>query len=377
MPSSTSSSNPPRLLLRALGYPFRLIARPFDALFSLLFGGKAKGPVPWALLGRRVFITILIATVCWEGYWRWRGFVPTHKDDPMLWTMQRERLKTAGPRAVAVIGSSRIFYGLETDLVRERTGRPVVQLASNGMSPLPVLEDLAADGLFRGVVLCGLSIPTLFGHPKYDEKARNWIRASQRQTHLDRWNQWVLMRLEELFVYPAKEELFAQLMASFQILTSDEPRTLFWGSSTQLTIIDENRESYMPVYVEKNKSVREYIIGEQIREMGKPEAVSPEERARVIERVRAAVQRIQARGGKVVFIRYPAGGRIAELEARVWPRERYWDALAALPGVIGMHHADHAGLRGFVPPEDSHLTRSDRIKFTTALIELLKERGVF
>src|SRR6202008_2036966 len=57
-------------------------------------------------------------------------------------------------RTTVFIGSSRIKYDLDIDTWKKETGRNAIQLAMEGNSPVPILEDLAADPKFAGKVVC-------------------------------------------------------------------------------------------------------------------------------------------------------------------------------------------------------------------------------
>ena len=45
-------------------------------------------------------------------------------------------------------------------------------------------------------------------------------------------------------------------------------------------------------------------------------------------RTRAAVEKIQDRGGKVVFIRAPSSGKLREMENQFSPRPGFWDRIS-------------------------------------------------
>src|SRR5262245_5037782 len=87
---------------------------------------------------------------------RARGCRPSVKDGPALWSAYRQRVRTpAGPQApLVLIGSSRFLLGIDPAVLSRSVGRPVINLAIDGSQPFRVLEDLAADPEFHGVVLC-------------------------------------------------------------------------------------------------------------------------------------------------------------------------------------------------------------------------------
>ncbi len=333
---------------------------------------NSEATLPWARFARITGLTLLALAIVWEGCWRWKGFVPSHKDDVGLWSDERDRLKEAplSPAPIAVIGTSRIYYGLDTRLVEGTTGRPLMQLAINGTSPVPVLEDLAADENFRGLVLADVALPTFFDDSLYVTKAASWVGQYRTRGISERINHRITMAMEKLFVYPEKTELFFQLVVMTQVRP---PGSL---GSTQLSIVDERRRSAVGPFVEKSEKMRELIIQEQLRDLGEGHPVGPERRDRILAKVARATERIMERGGQVVFLQYPATGELDRRETKAWPRAEYWDHLAKLKSNAAIHYADVPGLTGFTCIDESHLTKSDRTKFTGELLAELKRRGV-
>ena len=72
----------------------------------------------------------------------------------------------------------------------------------------------------------------------------------------------------------------------------------------------------------------------------------------------AAVQKIRARGGKVVFVRFPHSGLLKEIEDKGTPREGIWTRLINESGAPGIYYSDHPELI-FDCPEWSHLSAAD------------------
>jgi hypothetical protein len=92
-----------------------------------------------------------------------------------------------------------------------------------------------------------------------------------------------------------------------------------------------------------------------------------------LDRIDKSVSEILVRGGRVVFIRLPSSGAVAQMEARTWPRAAYWDRLAARTRARTIHYKDHPQLEGFDCPDGSHLGVDDARRFSVALVEVLKE----
>ena len=75
------------------------------------------------------------------------------------------------------------------------------------------------------------------------------------------------------------------------------------------------------------------------------------------------VTRIEARGGRVVFVKFPARGRFKELYDSYFPRTPYWDILSESVGMT-LHYEDMTGAGELVLPDDSHLDVPSAIRFT-------------
>src|SRR5438105_684137 len=54
--------------------------------------------------------------------------------------------------------------------------------------------------------------------------------------------------------------------------------------------------------------------------------------------VAAAVQKLRARGGKVVFVRFPHSGELKKLEDRGTPRAGIWDRVIKDTGAPGIYY---------------------------------------
>jgi hypothetical protein len=82
----------------------------------------------------------------------------------------------------------------------------------------------------------------------------------------------------------------------------------------------------------------------------------------------AAVQKLRARGGKIVFVRLPYSGRLKALEDRDTPRAQTWDPLLKATAAPGIYYEDYPELNGFNCPEWSHLSAGDSVEFSKRLV---------
>ena len=84
------------------------------------------------------------------------------------------------------------------------------------------------------------------------------------------------------------------------------------------------------------------------------------------------VDKLRARGGKIVFVRYPVSGPLKELEDKATPRTQTWDPLLQQTGVPGIYFEDFPELSSFDCPEWSHLSAGDSVEFTKRLVPHLR-----
>src|ERR1044071_8723010 len=99
-------------------------------------------------------LTVLLVSgflIFWELRLRGQGLTVDYDDNGALWADKRAKaVKLTAEQATVFIGSSRIKYDLDANTWRKLTGEEPVQLAMEGNSPLPILDDLASDEKFKG-----------------------------------------------------------------------------------------------------------------------------------------------------------------------------------------------------------------------------------
>ena len=98
-----------------------------------------------------------LLAVGYEWLLRQRGYQITVQDDADLWSMQLDRARNSS-RAVALLGASRIAFGVDPALLSQQLGgRPVAMLAVNGRYPLAALRALADDNSVIGLAMLRVS----------------------------------------------------------------------------------------------------------------------------------------------------------------------------------------------------------------------------
>ena len=337
--------------------------------------------LPWRRIGLVAALIVAVATIGWEIYARSIGYGPTLNDTTDLWAQQREAVK---PDSIVIIGDSRALFDLDLDVLQQGLGQRPIQLALAGSCAYPILAELAADERFKGTVICGI-VPGMFFAPagpllETSEKAlkryRTWTPA-QRASHQ------LGMLLEERVAFLKSEELDLPALLGrlpipnrqgahvppifppyFQTVDRDRRTRMFDECARPGPLQTRVAEGWLPLFTPPPPPT--YIPRESFFEgMGK------KIEARFVDTA-AAVEKIRARGGKVVFVRFPFTNKLKEFEDRTQPRTRAWTRLLNDTKAPGIYYEDYPELAGFECPEWSHLSAPDSVEFTKRLVPHLR-----
>src|SRR6059058_266499 len=375
MPSSTSNFKRKLRLPRLFfAKPSEIIPRDYE---------RPIPPVPWRGLTVVVVLIVIAAASAWEFYCRWIGYRPTFNDNEDLWTMMRRCVK---PESVVIIGDSRAWFDLDLDELQKGLSKRPVQLAMGGGCAYPVLADLANDENFHGTIVCSV-VPRLFVAPPGTppmERGEKAVRRSHTQTPAQRASQYLAMPLEEHIAFLKQEELTLDDLLK-RLPIPNRPYALvsprlppYFGT------LDRERRARMTEECAQPGSELAKMI-QQIwiplfTPPPPPTYIPKEEFAKTMEDainqrfkdVAAAVQKLRARGGKIVFVRFPYSGDLKKLEDRETPRAGIWDRVLKDTGAPGIYYEDFRDLAGFNCPEWSHLSASDSVEFSKRLIPHLR-----
>lgn len=317
----------------------------------------------------RAFAGGLVAAVIvlgvWETGWRACGFSPVIEDDLGIWSVKRRAAEDRNGPAIALLGASRMQLDVDPLILREETGMKAVMLAIDGSSPLPVLEDLARNSSFDGLVLCSLLPQWLADGASDQGRAAAWVRKYLRQKWSARIETRLSLFLQSGFVFRYRGLLPDQLWKQFRE-----------GAPPRPPYAPMRNDRYRPADYELTDidRLRAARIARQREITAAAAPLTATEFEARVERIEAMARRIRARGGTVVFLRLPSCGEILALEEAAWPRRYYWDRFAGMTSARTVHFADHPELTGFDCPDGSHLGHRDASAFTRALAGVLELR---
>lgn len=332
-----------------------------------------------------VFQAMLISALllcAWEIYCRAVGYEPSINDSAELWVTHREYLDDH-PNATVLIGASRILFGFDLDQFESAFGEKPVQLSTIGVNAGIYLEHLASSPEFKGTVILGYAPGLYFaggGGPV--QTPLDNIRKYETFTTSETISYYIGTFFDKHLAFIQPDDLTLGKMIERLGIPNREGTHVPPDLPPYFYTVDERRQGGLGARAESDAEFAKHIENIWLglmapHNLNLPEDVRRQQELENIERVVAntvaSVNKIRARGGNVIFIRYPSSGPVRELEAELTPRAKYWDRIIAEAGIQGIHFEDYDSLKNFTCPEGGHLSRSDRYEFTARLIPLLKE----
>ncbi len=312
-------------------------------------------PLAW-LAASTVF---LLCSVGLEGLWRSRGLEPLPTDGPDKWVESYVgAMGTEG--AAIVLGSSRSALGVDPTVLAESLGVPTYLLAINGANPIPLLEHLANDTDFRGVVFVEFMERRFFtAEPEDFETTRRFIAAASDPSLVRRQE----ASLRELFSRhlvvtgnAVTTVAVVRSLASERELPRPPPRHMRDDRFIETDVSQIDGDALDRRWA---RVVEEAVLLDVPAQQEQLEAIAGWRRT------------LTARGATVLFFRPPSTGVTGSVEDRRFPRGQYYDRAKRIIGGHWVHGEDDHQLRCF---DGSHLDPRDVPLFTARLAAAIDDR---
>ena len=333
-------------------------------------------PQPWGriLLGALALFLLLMAG--WEAYWRDFGATPGYRNSNGAWAEQRRRIDEGEGHKTVLIGSSRTLFDVQLPVWERLPGERPIQLALEGTSSVPLLEDLARDPNFTGRLVVGVTPGLFFSGFAYRGEAIEYFHKqgpSQRSGH------WLSKRLLEPYFAFYDPDFALPVVVRRQawpprpgLQKNTRVRKLMVQDSG-----DRNTHIWRKVEVDPQyRALARSIWAETFTGPPPPNMDTPAKARKVMEtqidRATKAIATLRARGVRVVLLRPPSNGPYYAFEQKTTPRAQTWDVLLQRTGVPGIHFEDYPQLQGYELPEWSHMTAADARRFTAQLQPLVE-----
>lgn len=331
---------------------------------------------PWGAILIAALVLFLALMFAWERHWRGFGSVPGYRNSDGEWAAQRRRINRGEGNATVLVGASRVLFDVQLTPWEAQTGERPIQLAMEGTTPLPVLEDLAADPDFHGRLLVGVAPDVFFSGFAYRGEV---VPYYHKQGPSQRSGNW----LSQTFLEP----YFAFYEPDFALNTVLR-RQPWWPTRPGRPAGLRVRKLMVQTSVDRNSRMWDKLVTDpQYRALAQrtwaedfnaapPDMETPEKFAKRVEeqvaRTAAAVATLRGRGVPIVFLRAPSDGEYYAYEQKYFPRQQTWDLLLKRTGSPGIHFEDYPQLQGYQLPEWSHMTGPEADRFTVALVPLVE-----
>lgn len=310
----------------------------------------------------------LLAVGAWEITLRGAGLGPEYTDNRALWLSARHRLSRPDPNAIVFLGASRIQRAVDPAVLSALLGRQVVQLAVEGSSGLPVLENLAADPRFSGTVVFSVAPAFSFNRrlSKLDEGDQaEWVRAYLRQSRSRRIEQELRLDLQGLFSFRSADAVLSRTLPVWLetgSLPGPDYKTIY---RNRFVTIDQSKfegrvsqQGIVDTYTQNSEAYEPRGFSELLRYFG------------------AVVDVLNAKGARVFVVRLPSEGSVLEFERENFPKSRFWDLMQSEIDARFIHFMDYPALDGYLSADGSHVAAERAAEFTDRLATVLVANGL-
>ena len=325
-------------------------------------------------------LLVIIFIIGWEFWLRTKGVDIAYDDGPPLWSDKRGQVYLPKEKATVFIGSSRIKYDLDIETWRSLAPDKPIQLAMEGSSPLPVLYDLGNDEDFKGKLIIDVTeglffapIPRNFADPEKNLAYFKDRTPAQRAS-------FGLNKLVESKLVFLDRENFSLTAFLDKLQLKDRPGVF----TMPLFPMEFGRTSYDRQAIMTERFLSDTNLQRKVtnnweffRRAGRPNPPTGARLDSLLNNIKTAIDKIRARGGKVLFVRTPSSGPMWMGEQKVYPRDKYWEVLLNHTKTEGLHFMDDPKTSSFICPEWSHLSPADARLYTIAFINSLNQKKWF
>lgn len=330
-------------------------------MISSTSNSKVKWRPAWGL----ALVLTLLMVGGWETLVRTAALGPEFIDNRALWVSTRNKLNSYGTNGIAVLGASRVQRAIHPETLAQELGGPVAQLAVEGTSAIPLLEDLAVDPRFRGTVLVSVAPAFSFNRKLSKLDAGNqaaWVAHYRSQSRSRRIEHNLRLAIQGLFAFRSPDAAVTRVLPDM-IMRGKLPDTDF-----KTTLADR---SVSIDYSKFERTANPQRIVDLYLE--NTEAYEVDEFADLINYVSAVVTILRAKNCRVIFLRLPSADIVRELERKMFPNERFWGYMQKNINAEFIHFEDYPSLSGFLSVDGSHIASENSAAFTKALTDVIRQ----
>ncbi|MDJ0909796.1 MAG: hypothetical protein QNI99_11425 [Woeseiaceae bacterium] len=338
----------------------------------------------WGLAWVIAVVLVIAGVAAWEMQARAMHHVPGDYDELTNFAIQwgEERLELDDPdndTRVVLLGSSRMLWGADLDILEEELGTRPLQMAIPGTGPALMFKSVVEESDFDGLVLIGVT-PFLFNRldaGMFGGEALRWYDGAGPSEYT---GHWINSFLTQHFAFLDEGFRLFELLDNYSTLTIPEregaydlnARTWKLGHHWE----DRQTDMWPPVEEEgsfDNEQILAFWMLGLSRPIPEPEGMQ-EMADSAVELFMPLVEQLRERGGDVVFIRMPSSGKYLEYDLAANYRELTWDPMAAGIDAVWINAMDYPELSSDLEiPEWSHLSRQSQDDFSRRIVPVMEQ----
>jgi len=322
-----------------------------------------QGRVKWWRTWSLALVLLLVMVGVWESLLRSAAIAPEFIDNRALWVSMRHRLNNYGRDAIAVLGASRMQRAIHPETLARELDGPVAQLAVEGTSAIPLLEDLAVDPRFTGTVLFSVAPAFSFNRrlSKLDAGDQaGWVAFYRSQSRSRRIEYDLRLAIQGLFAFRSPDASVTRVLPEI-VKTGKLPdtdfKTTFADRSVSIDYAKFERradpQSIVDLYVKNSEPYEAQAF------------------ANLVNYVSSLVTVLRAKNSRVVFLRLPSADIVRDIENQMFPGWRFWDYMEKNIDAEFIHFEDHPELAEYLSVDASHVASEKSAAFTAVLAEVI------
>lgn len=311
----------------------------------------------------------LSIVLSYEFFLRAQGYTPKIVDSMELWSLQRDKIHGLGLRKPLVfIGASRTLYGVDIPYFKQHLpGHNPLMLAINGHYPIALLNSLAADDSFSGVVLVDI-----------DARGLSKYNHAMQKKYIDFYhNDWTLSKAVHRFLLSYWQNTLVVGNADFSATKSvvryleNQPMP-----SKNNVAIDPDRNSGLDFSMVDSQALILSFADGLRADLDNNPPLPPDSWLTDLELVALAAEKIKNRGGRVIFYVPPVKGQQYSLAEQAYPKAKYWDRFIKKYSLDALHYKDIVGMQDISLPDESHIDQHSKKYYSSLLLKALQSRDL-
>jgi len=336
----------------------------------------------WSSIMIIALVVFLLSMLGWEIKARAMQHIPGTYSEvnnlEAMWAQERRKLDDpTNQTRLVLLGSSRMLWGADLNIMEQQFGTRPLQLAIAGTGPALMLKGIVDDTDFDGLILIGVT-PFLFN--RLDEGflgagALEWyegVSPSKRSGFA------IEQFLSDYFGFLDEGFKLFQLLDRYNTFTNREGSIPLEENDWKLgnAYADRQTDMWPPVEIVPsfdNTQITNFWMAGLRRPPETPERMA-EMVTSSAEYFVPLIEKLRARGGDAVFIRMPDSGKYVEHVTKTNYRELTWQPMSEAFDAPAINCMDFPQLSTDLEiPEWSHLSRKSQDEWSRVIVPFVEK----